>query len=254
MNKKIIIDTESNDYQEALKIWEDFCYEIKHKNRFMVGETIPGKKLLECFDDIKSKKYSMGAYSDWELLRARKGDWKTGIDDERKNKEFNRAPDDLVSDGRGNARGISYLYLTTDEDTAISETRPMIGDIITIATVKIPMESLKKVFAFDMLEQWEIHMSSPLIKDTVAKMLMYIVNREMSKKIDNSLDYLPLQFIIEYLKGLGYSAFSFKSSRSNNGTNYILFPETEIEVLNTKVIQVEDIDYTYKIKEVLTHE
>ena len=253
MKKEFTIDTESNDYQEALKIWDDFCYEIIHKNRVKVAETITGKKLLECFNDIKSKKYSMGANGDWDLFRARKGNWKTGIDDERKNKEFNKAPEGLVSDGRGNARGISYLYVTTNEDTAISEIRPLIGDIITIATVKIPKESLERVFSFEMLEQWEMHMRSPLIKDKVAKMLMYIINREMSKKIDNSLDYLPLQFIIEYLKVLGYSAFSFKSSRSN-GTNYILFPETEIEVLNTKVIQVEDIDYTYKTKEVLIHE
>ena len=253
MKKEILIDKESSDYKEALKIWENFCYEIQHRNRFTVAETTEGRILRKCFNDIKERDYSMKSYNDMEFFRARKGDWKTGICNERMNKEFNKAPEDIVSDGRGNAKGISYLYVATDEDTAISEIRPMVGDVITIATVKIPADSLKRIFSFEMLEQYEIHMSNQLIKDTVAKNLMYIINREMSKKIDNSLDYLPLQFIIEYLKVLGYSSFAFKSSRST-GFNYIFFPETKIEVLNTKVIEVYDIGYTYKTKEILIPE
>ena len=84
-------------------------------------------------------------------------------------------------------------------------------------------------------------------------LFMMAINEEMSKKINNSLDYIPLQFIIEYLKVLGYCAFAFKSSRGT-GFNYILFSETKIEVLNTKVIEVCDIGYTYKTKEILIPE
>ena len=253
MKKEIFIDEESSDYKQALEIWKNFCYEIQHRNRFMVAETTEGKKLRKCFDDIKNKDLSMKANTDMDFFRARKGDWKTGICSERMNKEFNKAPEDIVSDGRGNAKGISYLYIATDEDTAISEIRPMVGDVITIATVKIPVDSLQKIFSFEMLEQYESCMDNPLIKDTVARNLMHIINEEMSKKINNSLDYIPLQFIIEYLKVLGYCAFAFKSSRGT-GFNYILFSETKIEVLNTKVIAVCDIGYTYKTKEILIPE
>jgi len=42
-------------------------------------------------------------------------------------------PNEKVSDGRGNPKGISYLYTANSIETAIYEVRPYLEDKITVA-------------------------------------------------------------------------------------------------------------------------
>ena len=249
MKKEIIIDTESDDYKEAKEIWNNFCEEIKHNNRFLVVQTDAGKRLVNHLKEIDKEIFGHLPL-EWEYYRARKGDLKTGVNEERVKQEFNSAPREIVGDGRGNAQGISYLYLTTDKETAISEVRPKLGEYVTVAKVKLKNDKPICTFSFKILEEWERHMSKPLIKNDVSRNLMYIINEKMSEKIGSSIDYVPLQFIVEYIKYLGFSGFSFDSSL-DKGHNYILFPDVEIEVVETYLYKVTDIKCKYITKEII---
>lgn len=249
MKKEITIDTESNDYKEAKEIWDNFCEEIKHNNRFLVVQTNAGKRLVKHLDEIDKSMFGELPLV-WKYYRARKGDLKTGVNSERLNKEFNSAPREIVGDGRGNAQGISYLYLTTDKKTAISEVRPTLGEYVTVAQVKLKSDKPLCSFSFKLLEEWERHMSKPLIKNDVSRNLMYIINDKMSEKIASSIEYIPLQFIIEYIKHLGFSGFSFDSSL-DKGHNYILFSDVEIEVVETYLHKVTDVKCEYITEEII---
>src|SRR5690606_32022899 len=49
-----------------------------------------------------------------------------------------KPPQELSTHGRANPAGIPYLYLASDSKTAISEVRPLKGDLVCVATLKIP--------------------------------------------------------------------------------------------------------------------
>src|SRR5258708_1358997 len=46
----------------------------------------------------------------------------------------------FVSDGRVNRKGVPVLYLARDRETAVAETRPWIGQLITVAAFKLARE------------------------------------------------------------------------------------------------------------------
>ena len=87
MKKEIIIDTESDDYKEAKEIWNNFCEEIKHNNRFLVVQTDAGKRLVNHLKEIDKEIFGHLPL-EWEYYRARKGDLKTGVNEERVKQEF----------------------------------------------------------------------------------------------------------------------------------------------------------------------
>ncbi len=62
-------------------------------------------------------------------------------------------PSDIVTEGRANPRHISYLYAASDVNTAISEIRPMNGQIVSVATIEIQKEL--KIYGFDKKRIWD---------------------------------------------------------------------------------------------------
>ncbi|MEE2026036.1 RES family NAD+ phosphorylase, partial [Alkalimonas mucilaginosa] len=46
-------------------------------------------------------------------------------------------PKDLVGNGRANPAGIPYLYVASDEVTAVSEIRPHTGEIVNVAEIQL---------------------------------------------------------------------------------------------------------------------
>lgn len=64
--------------------------------------------------------------------------------------------------------------------------------------------------------------------------LIRMYTLDMSKPADpqrSNLDYLPTQYICEYIKKLGYDGVSFRSSLVDtaNNINLILFEEDKVE-------------------------
>ncbi|MDC4227713.1 MAG: RES family NAD+ phosphorylase [Candidatus Manganitrophus sp.] len=51
--------------------------------------------------------------------------------------EMGRPPAELARNGRANPVGIPYLYVASTPETAIAETRPHPGDLISVAKFKV---------------------------------------------------------------------------------------------------------------------
>lgn len=108
--------------EQANKIWDDFSSNIKYINRYFVGNEI-----LKTLENIT--KYSGISILNHVVYRARIGNF---IDKDEK--EIKAPPIGKSSDGRGNPRGISYFYTSTNIHTAIAEVRPDKGAMITVGT------------------------------------------------------------------------------------------------------------------------
>ena len=74
---------------------------------------------------------------------------------------------------------------------------------------------------------------------------MDLLETELSKplrRLDNELDYLPTQYLCEYIKHLGYDGVEYGSSLHENGINLVIFDETKLECITTKVHEISKIN------------
>jgi hypothetical protein len=63
------------------------------------------------------------------------------------NDDSDAPPNEKCISGRANPQGIRYLYTSDDINTAISETQPTIGQIISVATIQTRVDM--RIFDFD---------------------------------------------------------------------------------------------------------
>jgi hypothetical protein len=220
------------------KKWENFAEEIKYKNRFFLNENIDLDLLSNLLKNF-SKSYDKGKI----FYRARVSD-KAGFDINH----MGKPPVDKASPGRANPSGIPYLYLSTKIDTTIYESRSSFLDYITIAEFKL-IETLQVV------SLREIAAISPFIfGDELSNYLShqkYVarLEQELSKPVrrfDKELDYLPSQYLCEYVKSKGYDAIEYGSSLFHGGINLAVFNDDKLEVKAIEVYEISDVNLNFK--------
>ncbi len=246
MNGPVVLDAR---YSETAKqkaenlqlIWEKFSREIITQNRFHIQNAID----LESLSNLLGrhvKGYSKGKY----FYRARLSD-KTGYTPE---KMGNPSPHKARA-GRANPQGISYLYLSNNEITTIYELRAILYDFITVGKFElvndISIINLRETEIFDPIELSE--------KEDIEDFLVHLpfiseLEDELSRPIrrfDNDLYYLPTQYLSEFIKSLGYDGIEFKSSQNPKGYNLAIFNPSKLKCIETKVYEIEDINFEYQI-------
>jgi hypothetical protein len=214
--------------------WENFANEIKFKNRFFLTETIE-LKLLESLLANFSKQYD----SEMRFYRARVSDRNGFAID-----QMGKPPAEKSTAGRANPVGIPYLYVTTKMETAMYESRSSYLDFICIAEVKltedITVVSLREIasaspFVFgDQLEYYLLH-----------QRYMIRLEQELSRPVrrfDKELDYLPSQYLCEFVKSLGYDAIEYSSSLHPGGINLAVFNDGKLAIEGTSLYEVASVD------------
>ena len=161
--------------------------------------------------------------------------------------EMGAPPKRLVSHGRANPVGIPYLYLSSDPETAISEIRPYTGETVCVADFKaagLRVVDLRNPRGF----------VSPFLledADSVAQLRIDIpflerLGVELARPIKLSsaaIDYIPTQYLCEFIKKCGYDGVVYRSSVSD-GINLALFDPTKangggVETYKVNRVQVD---------------
>ncbi len=136
-------------------------------------------------------------------------------------------PSRISSHGRANPAGITYLYLASDEKTAISEIRPHTGETACVATfglsqeVKLvdlrrPRKTASPFFTDDVDEINRMRGDLPFLERLGEELTRPVVPHAAA------IDYTPSQYLCEYIKKCGYSGVVYRSSVSD-GINLALF-------------------------------
>lgn len=213
------------------KLWEQFKTDIISKNRYFAGREI--LKLLDKFNTIRM----FPADTKMDFYRARIGDY---ISEDTTC--LLAPPKGKSSSGRCNPEGISYLYLSSCQKTAVCEVRPSSGDIVSVAKINV---DVSKIFSFRVYFQG---LNLPVGVDNEDSILLIkLIDSELSSKVtkDRKLDYIPLQYISEYLKNRDYDGFVY-SSTVGPGMNLVMFNwEEKIEVIERNKIQIKSIGYDF---------
>ena len=166
-------------------------------------------------------------------------------------------PKNSAIEGRANPKGIPYLYLSTNEDTAIAEKRPWIGAEVTLGYFEI-LEDLNIVDTStdkpkNPLTKFNKHFEIRSVESySDAEKEEYIwgdINYAFSKPIsanESTLKYLPTQFLSEKLKTIGYDGIAYKSSLREDGHNICIFYPDKAKCFCCNMFTVNKIKYEYE--------
>lgn len=222
------------------ELWKNFTYSIKHQNRYFPNDTNIIDKLNKILD--KLIRFSSGTFlCGLTVYRARVGEF---IDEEA----LRKPPTEKASDGRCNPRGISYFYTACNVETSIHEVKPNINEIVTVGTFRT--EENLQISDFKSIELIETEFGcGKFILTNDEKTLLTIILDELKKPINNSqdIDYIPIQYIVEYIKQkTSYDGFSFCSSYGL-GKNYIFFDDINFKLIEPlEHYTINKISYSFK--------
>jgi hypothetical protein len=221
--------------------WNEFREELKHVNRYF-PEKVPANDALEVlFGSLLLPEEEKPT----DIFRARIN---------KKGKRFSigemgRPPVDRALNGRANPLGISYLYAASDIATAISEVQPYKGEEVTVARIRI----IGKIVIADLRDPKRTVSPFELDEDGLAALyseMPYLVTlgEELSKPIipiEADLEYLPSQYLCEFIKSVGFDGVLYKSSLAG-GDNIALFDDRMLDFVEKKEYVVVDNTIGYR--------
>lgn len=231
LNKSLILD------EKLINDWEWFVNEIKTINRFHIINTLDKDKLKVFFNTLTASK------SKWNIFfRARKCEETSYLKE-----EMWKPPREKSMHWRANPKGISYLYLASDEETTYYEIRATLLNNLTIWKFSLQKDiiliDLREDSYSDIIQLAEWEQLSEFLKN---KPFIKKLDLELSKPYSNDdkeLDYLPTQYISEFIKSLGYAGVIYNSSLSPKGYNLVIFNGDELECVETRFINIKGIKF-----------
>jgi len=215
--------------------WIDFTDEIKNTNRFFLKRSIDLDLLAVLLEKYK-KYYPIGM----TFFRSRiTGDKNIPVS------KMGKPPSITSRAGRANPTGIPYLYLAHDKLTTVYEARTSLNDNLSIATF-VSIDEIKVMPLTDILSISPLLFEDDLDLFMLYRKYMQRLSYELSKPIrrnESELDYLPTQYLCEYIKFCGFDAVEYQSSLNPIGINIALFDDSKVKCTKSKLYSVKSLIY-----------
>lgn len=224
-NQRFQFDFDVDTYTDP---WEEFKIELKHKNRFFPKATIhssvftrsttdgTGAVLFQLLEQLKTPVNQRESF-----FRARISD--AALDAG----QMGCPPRERVTGGRANPLGIPYLYVADSLKTCISEVRPSNSSCVYVSE----MTPVRELFVLDLTAPRKLCSASAFGEEQLPAALGFLgllelFSEELSKPVrpeNGNLDYIPTQFLCEFIKSEAkFDGLIFNSS-FGNGKNYVFF-------------------------------
>jgi hypothetical protein len=241
-----VIELVDEDYLGEYSIlktsnWEDFAQSIKYEHRYHSDHM--NTKNLSIFCDYVRKRYSKGH----KFYRARISKKEGYLSN-----EMGAPPVEKSRDGRANVQGIPVLYLGSDPQICIAESRAAMHDYLSIGTFTL-RESLQVVdlTAIDRISPFA---GLSTVQHAVNMEHLRKISLEIAKPVrwsDSRLDYVPTQYICDFIKGITergekvYGGIQYDSTRSESGYNLAIFDQSSVECESVEVREITDVIYKH---------
>jgi hypothetical protein len=149
------------------------------------------------------------------------------------------------AEGRVNPKGISYLYLASHKCTALSEVRPWLGALISVAKFKIVRE-LRVINCSGSESRHMIYFEEPEPPER-EQAVWSDIDRAFSKPVtptDKTAEYVPTQIISDLFKAKGFDGIAYRSALGD-GYNVTLFDLNAAELINLSLSEVKEINFKF---------
>jgi len=155
-------------------------------------------------------------------------------------------PGKYSTTGRANPSGIPYLYLSDNNQTVLYEIRAAYLDEVSIGTFTVKSGLEKPVIISDFTESSTIFHPSKVGDKIKATLLKQKISADLSKpmrRYDSELDYIPTQFICEFIKiYTGVEGIKFRSSLDVTGNNFVIFDQAIMDCTAVNQVSVQRVN------------
>jgi hypothetical protein len=224
-----------SDHAGQMQNWEEFKKELTHRNRFFPKNSIyssvfksppDGNDSAVFFQLLEQLKKPL--YEQERFYRARISEDPLTAD------KMGCPPPKKATGGRANPLGIPYLYLADNIDTCICEVRPSNSSIAYVSECR-PERELN---ILDLTNPRRICSVASFEEDQLASVLNFLnlleqLSLDLSKPVrpeNSDLEYIPTQFLCEFIKSEGkLDGLSFSSS-FGLGKNLVIFEPTTFHI------------------------
>lgn len=218
--------------------WKKFADEIKSTNRFHIQNTLDLDKLK-----ILLNRYSKPIHKGKIFYRGRIS---TNVGYDIYN--MGNPSSEKAKSGRANPTGISYLYLADQLETTLYETRASLLDYVSIGQFRLK-EDIKVVNLRGNLYDPILLAENEELEDFMIH-LPFITKLEMelskpNRRNDIELDYLPTQYLSEFIKSIGYDGVEYQSSLYSEGYNLAIFKVDKFECINVELHEICKIKFIH---------
>jgi len=151
-----------------------------------------------------------------------------------------------ASEGRANPKGIPYLYLSTNRDTALAEVRPWIGSFISIGQFKT-LQELRLVNCTTDQQGFFWYFKEPSAEER-EKSVWADIDQAFARPVnpsDDIADYVPTQIIAELFKANKFDGITYRSSLGD-GHNITLFDLDTIELAVCFLFEAKSIRFEFQ--------
>jgi len=223
--------------------------DLQRMNHFQVSE-----KYMSIFNEIK-RHIPSAKFIDKVFYRARKGfnriealvnDYPKMISFPYIKDEICSPPPMITQSGRFNRVGCSFLYVASNENTAVSEIRPEISERCTVADFKCISDSLFMDVRKESISNMKIEENLTIVN------ILESLNRLFSGPIlsNESNKYLITQFLSDIIRSLGYSGVVYDSPQGD-GYNITGFEDGLFKLVDDseRIVTVNKISYETSLVE-----
>lgn len=208
---------------EELERWEALRTELMYKNCYFPDAPIHSERVEQLLPYLKAKELPVV----WFRARIRTRDTIFPIG------EMGAPPNRLVSHGRANPAGIPYLYLGSTPETAVSEIRPYTGDVACVARFELagPIRAVDLRCPSKLISPFELEDENQIGTMRLDLGFLERLGEELTRPIapqGAAIDYVPSQYLCEFIKKCGYDGVIYRSSVSD-GMNLALFDPAKAE-------------------------
>ena len=151
-------------------------------------------------------------------------------------------PSKSAKAGRANKKSQSVLYVAFDKNTCVYECRPIIGQHLSIAEIRVA----EKLKLFDFTKAQKTIRRGVSGKLRVASTESEIDLAFSTPNQGNLKDYIPTQIIADIIRGMQFDGIIYKSSLRKGGKNMVLFDDKKCEVTKTDMITVKSTKVIYE--------
>ncbi|MDP3183619.1 MAG: RES family NAD+ phosphorylase [Desulfobaccales bacterium] len=151
-----------------------------------------------------------------------------------------------AKEGRANPKGIPYLYLATQRDTALAEVRPWIGALVSVGQFKI-MRDLKIIQCTGTEDQHLFYFEEPDAEQR-EKAVWCDIDRAFSRPVsmsDSTADYVPTQILAELFRSEGFDGIAYHSALGE-GFNIAIFDIDAANIINCFLYKLKEINFNFK--------
>jgi len=216
--------------------WDVLKDELKWKNRFVINI----ERLQDLgWDGFFNTQFRL--YPDTQLYRARLHH-QSGLP-YYATVEMICPPKEKAGGGRANPLGIPYLYLSDNSETVLYEVRASYLDELSLGTFRLK-SAIGSINLVDFNEDTSLYpsMGNKVNEIIKSKLLREAISLDLSKpmrRYDSELEYIPTQFICEFIKVYtGAEGIRFRSSLHLAGNNIVIFDQDLFECESVKLMKI----------------